>query len=154
MTIRKLNHTRETVRIRLRGLAFMRWVVRSRSRRMARNALRLEAQDFMRQFRRFLSTHRASSLTLCQIDRPVSRAFQWPSAPPIALEDWMRFEWDENKNRENRKSTASLLGLQHLPNDAGLGVGEDESRWQDGAGDPAAPKLNLLGCRQTAALLP
>ena len=48
----------------------MRWVVRSGSRRMARNALRLEAQDFMREFQTISRYSRsASSSTPCQIER-------------------------------------------------------------------------------------
>jgi integrase len=40
----------------------------------------------------------------------------------------------------SRRATACLR-FSHLPKNAGLGVGEDESRYQDGAGDSAAPKL-------------
>ena len=35
----------------------------------------------------------------------------------------------------------AYLRVSHTPKNAGLGVGEDESRCQDGAGDSAAPKL-------------
>ena len=54
---------------------------------MAGNALRLEAQAFMREFRRFLGTREALP-PQCQIDRPVPRAsgsFVVPSLRAILL---------------------------------------------------------------------
>jgi hypothetical protein len=60
----------------------MRWVVGSGSRRMARNALRLEAQDFMREFRLFLGTREALPLNAMP-DRPPGSEGLWQFCRPL-----------------------------------------------------------------------
>ena len=90
-----------------------------------------------------LAAHRLPGVRKRSIQETKTRFFQ--SSPE--REETTRSEHagrglPESSGEEGRSRHATAyLRFSHLPKNAGLGVGEDESRCQDGAGDPAAPNL-------------
>ncbi len=60
-----------------------------------------------------------------------------PPAANMLVADYLRVA----ARKAGVVAATAYLRFSHFPKDAGVGAGEDESRCQDGAGDPAAPKL-------------